>query len=127
MLIERSCSEQGLGGEGKKGGWLCFLEKGGSLLRSWSQAPHEWGLGRGRKLFLDFRRVDGFELKRNPQRVGMSELRNGPELLVVVQALSPSKVEPAANFQKPLEWENSVLATLQDCPTAALLEWSRSF
>lgn len=30
MLIERSCPEQGLGGEGKKGRWLCFLEKGGS-------------------------------------------------------------------------------------------------
>jgi hypothetical protein len=45
----------------------------------------------------------------------MSELRNGPELLVVVKALSPSKVEPAANFKKPLE----VLATLQDCPTAS--------
>ncbi|XP_024031918.1 probable LRR receptor-like serine/threonine-protein kinase At3g47570 [Morus notabilis] len=53
--------------------------------------------------------VEGKPLKRNPQRVGMSELRNGPELLVVVKALLPSKVEPAANFQKPLEWENSVL------------------
>lgn len=71
--------------------------------------------------FLTYRSLE--PLKRNPQRVGMSELRNGPELLVVVKALSPSKVEPAANFKKPLE----VLATLQDCPTAALLEWSRSF
>lgn len=81
----------------------------------------------GKKALSGLFSVEGKPLKRNPQRVGMSELRNGPELLVVVKALSPSKVEPAANFQKPLEWENSVLATLQDCPTAALLEWSRSF
>lgn len=38
----------------------------------------------------------------------MSELRNGPELLVVVKALSPSKVEPAANFQKPLASTSSI-------------------
>lgn len=33
-------------------------------------------------------------MKRNPQRLGLSELGNGPELLLLVKDLSTSKVDP---------------------------------